>query len=115
LTKVNLKSKIGEKEFPMMRPPTSYPGWLTRLYSVNTPEEIVDAAHKMKQLMPDKKRLRADVTVAIAKKYRADKVRADDNLILKNAIKRKYETLTKSLLGGTITQMLAFADSVEQQ
>lgn len=97
-----------------MNPPTSYPGWLARLYSVNSPEEIVDAAQKMHQLMPDRKRLRADVAVAIAKKYRSDMIRADENLILKNAAKRKYETLAKALLGGTITQMLAFADSVEQ-
>ena len=99
----------------MIRPPTSYQGWLARLYSVNTPEEIADAATRMNALMPDKNRLKADVAIAISKKYREDKARADENLILRNAVNRKYKVLTQGLLGATISQMLAFADSAEQQ
>lgn len=99
----------------MNRPPQSYQGWLSRLYSANSPEDIVTAAQQMNQQMPDKNRLRADIAVALAAKYREDKVRGEDHPMVKNTVQRKYETLAKSLLGGTISQMLAMADTINSQ
>lgn len=98
----------------MNRPPSSYQGWLARLYSSNNNDQIIEAAQNLAALGPDKKKTRLDIAKILSEKYQTDLKRAVNNQMVCNSIKNKYNLLAKNLFGSNIEAMVGYVKSFEE-
>lgn len=96
-----------------MRPPTSYNGWLSRLYSSNNNDQIIEAAQNLAALSSDKKKTRLDIAKVLTEKYQMDLKRSPDNAIVEKSVKNKYNILAKNLFGSNVEAMVSYVKSLE--
>lgn len=96
----------------MMRSPTTYEGWLARLFSSNDPEQMAEAASRASALCPDKKKARFDVAKILTVKYRTELSRGRENSIVEKTVKNKYNIIAKSLFGSSVEAMASWVASI---
>ena len=73
--------------------PTTYQGWLARLASCSSTEDIYQAAEEAARRSTNLPQTRADIATIIVEKYSQDLKRVGDNEMAIRTIKNKFNTI----------------------